>query len=351
MQSPPDVPSQTDGGALKPAPVQRHFDPPFVGRESQILASLSPEQQSWVFEQLSSTAKWERLVLQPISTANRKKLDFAIPTQYAAWKAPRLVVLPEFAAGAAKWRAEWSCNLHIMSVDSDLLSLYADISPNIFLRSEPEGQSILLFKPALSAQPVTLLQKDIIRIETDSYFEEVPFTLIVDVCRELEPTESAAWTQALGSIQCEPIVRHLSQSIVFQNDCNGTTALHELYFMHIGNALLIHVEESSQSSPAPFDSCQLYVDPAGNGQRRLFLTVANTDFVEIRPGWFLIPMSPPVVPPPAFLDEKAVLNASQSEISVQFSGKAPSAEWTATFYWQHVNLLNYCHGAKGPYFA
>lgn len=353
MNNLPDVLIQTDGGKAKPEAVQRHFDPHFGGAEFDILA-IVPTTQKTVFEQLSSTLTWQRLV-RPRSGGNHRTVVFQIPTHFAAWKAPRLVVSPE--AASAKWSAEWICSEHIiMRVDSDLLSLYADLLPNIFLRSEPEGESVLLFEPTLSAQPNGIC-RDTIRVVTDTHFEQVPFTLIVDVCGNVAPDQRNAWMKALTEIHRTPIVRHAAEKILFHNDSNGATALKQLHFAHIGNALLIRVE-CSASAPMPFDSCELYLGQ-GKEEKSLFLSVAHSDLIKVRPGWFVIPMSSIVSPAsvlaatrlPAFLDGHAALSASEHNISVKFSGQATNVAWEATFYWQHVNLLLYCTGYKGVYFV
>jgi len=242
-----------------------------------------------------------------------------------------------------------------MCVDSDLLALNADLSPNV-LRSEPEGDSIVLFEPTLSAQP-GLLVNDIIRVQSDSDFEQVPFTLIVDVCDDPELAVSAPWQKALGEGQQAVIVQHTAETIVFHNDFNGASVPTSLHFAHIGNALLLRVERSSSSS-RPFDSCKLYLDQGGK-EKSLFLSVAQPDLVEVRPGWYVIPMSSTVSSAvavsakrlPAFLDEAAALNASKYNISVEFSGQATNVTWQATFYWQHVNLIHYENGMKCAYFC
>lgn len=349
MQNLPNVHIQTDGGETKPAAVQRHFDPSFGGIEYHTFANLTATQET-VFEQLTSEATWQRRVLKPISGGNHRISQFELP-RFTAWKAARLVVSSN--AANAKWRAHWLHGGHrIMCVDSDLVSLFADLSPNSMLRSEPEGESVLLFAPTLSARP-GLLTEEIIRVETDSNFEQVPFALIVDVCDDPELFASEAWQKALSECHQEAIVRHTSETIVFRNDSGGATVPTPLRFAHIGNALLIRVERS----PVPFDSCKLYLD---NGNKKnLFLSVTRRDLVEIRPGWFVIPMGSIVSPAvvlsatrlQAFLDKRATLSASEHNISVVFEGQAANVTWEATFYWQHINLMQYYNQVACIYFT
>jgi len=346
--------TETNEQHARHAAVRSNFETFLNGPQHHTLKEAQ-EKHETVFEHLSKEKRWRRLLLQPIPGSHHKIAEFRIPLHFLAWKAARLLVSPK--ESRVKWRAEWfSGQQHIMHVDSDLVSLYADLSSD-FKRSDIEDECILLFEPSLSAQPNLICSQDIIRIERDLDTGKATFRLIVDVCEDISLGETIQWREAVVNAQTT-MVRHVAQKIVLLNNCNGTTVPRQLFFSNIGNALLIRVDELDrvdcpESILPPFNSCKLYLDD-GVKEKRLFLTVTQADLYQIRPGWFVIPMSPDLssfhvlsaTSLSAFRDRGAALDASRANISIEFSGQAPDMFWQATIYWQHVNWMCYSNGLK-----